>query len=187
MACRSSASRFHPGERERAAAIVEFALVLPVLLTIVLGAFSGGLAYSQRSTLSGAASEASRFGATLAVAASTGGTINGWLADVASAAQQGATGDLGVGVQGRRICVAYVYPNGTAPGDVTTMLVRTDGGDAITNPAPSAACIAGGDGRPASERRVQVVVQRTTRFEALVLSRDVTLTSKAITLYEAGG
>src|SRR4051812_9981136 len=79
---------------DRGAAMVEFALVLPVLLITILGAFSGGTAYSQRLSLSGAAREASRFAATLPVASATGGTLNGWLGDVATAAEQAATGDL---------------------------------------------------------------------------------------------
>jgi hypothetical protein len=175
----------HLGGRERGAALVEFALILPVLLTLALGIFSAGLAYNRQIALTNAAREASRFGATLTLGAATGGTTEGWLGDVADAAQQAATGELAAGVEDRMICVAFVHPDGTEPGDVTTRLIRTDDGDEFSNPAGSDACHPGGDGHPSSERRVQVRIQRGTTIEALVYSRDLTLTGSSVTLFEA--
>jgi Flp pilus assembly protein TadG len=177
--------RVDKADRESGVALVEFALVVPLLAMFLLGIITSGSAYSQRISLSNAAREGSRYGASLSVSSASGGTMNGWLQDVATAAQQAATGDAEPGAAGRRICVAYMYPNGSTSTDQTTMLVRTDSGDTFSNPAANAACFTGGDGRPVSERRVQVTVERTATIEALVYSRTVTLTGKAVTMYEA--
>src|SRR5690242_4385510 len=55
----------------RGAAMVEFALLLPVFAMLVFGAFSGAQAYNQKLTLVAAAREASRYGATLPIDATS--------------------------------------------------------------------------------------------------------------------
>jgi ferredoxin len=92
---------------ERGAALIELALVLPVLLMLVLGIYSAGLGYSRKVAVTNAAREASRFGATLPISVATGGTLLGWLDDVADAAEQAAL-CIGCGA-----CVA-ACPNGAA-------------------------------------------------------------------------
>src|SRR5207253_7197551 len=57
-----------PGRRhgvERGAALVEFALILPVFMMLVLGTFTGAIAYNQKADLSHAANEGARYGGTL--------------------------------------------------------------------------------------------------------------------------
>lgn len=157
-------------------------MILPVFMILVLGMFTGGLAYSTKLSLDGAAREGARYGATLAVADATcsGSSATArWLQCVASAAQQAATGDLEAGQQGRRICVAYVYPDGTLTGDRTANLVI----DANGSSQGSSTCFS--DGQPNDVRRVQVQVTRVRKLEAMVWSTDLDLNARAITRFEA--
>jgi Flp pilus assembly protein TadG len=160
--------------------MVEMALIAPVLFTLILGMITAGLTYSRKIALDTAARDASRYGATLPV--SNYASLNLWLAAVASTAQQSATGDLGTGVAGRSICVAYVYPSGSSATDRTTMLVRTDAGDTYST-GSSATCFS--DGQPAATRRVQVSLSRQSTIEAVVYSSNLTLTAQGLTKFEA--
>ncbi len=160
--------------------MVEMALIAPVLFTLILGMVTAGLTYSRKISLDTAARHASRYGATLPV--SNYASLNLWLAAVASTAQQSATGDLGTGVAGRSLCVAYVYPSGATATDRTTMLVRTDAGDTYST-GSSATCFS--DGQPASTRRVQVSLTRQSTIEAVVYSSNITLNSQGLTKFEA--
>lgn len=168
-------------ERERGASLVEFALVLPVFMALVLGMFTGGIAYNRKISLTNAAREASRYGATLPVS----GNLTTWATAVADVTQDNATGDLDSGVAGRSICVAYVHPDGTTAGtanDQNFRLLRTSGSDATSN-GLSATCFA--DGRASSERRVQVLVQRNSDLETLFFTWTLTLTGRSVTRFEA--
>ena len=167
---------------ERGAALVEFALILPVFMMLVLGMFTGGLAYSTKLSLNGASREGGRYGATLPVESATcaGGTAMAkWLQCVADAAIQSAGGDLASGKLGRSVCVAYVYPAGTTATDSTQSLTVTNSGSTLG----TSTCFT--DGQPSDTRRVQVRVVRNEKLEALVFSRTVTLTSNTITRFEA--
>jgi len=57
-------SRPTPDGRQRGAAAVEFALIVPLLLSLVLGAIDFGMAFAQTINLQGAAREAARQGVT---------------------------------------------------------------------------------------------------------------------------
>ena len=165
------------GGVERGAAVVEFALILPVFVALALGLFTGGLAYNRKITLTNAAREASRYGATLPVTT----TLDTWLTTVASIAQQNASGELDTGKPGREICVAYVYPAGVAGSeDVNRRLIRTDaGGDVLS----SGTCFS--DGRPDTERRVQVEVEGSSQLQAMVYSSNLSLRASSVTTFEA--
>lgn len=52
-------------ESERGAALVEFALILPVIVSLLLGLVTGGLAYNKKIALTDAVRGAARYGATL--------------------------------------------------------------------------------------------------------------------------
>lgn len=165
---------------ERGAAVVEMALLAPVLFALLLGIATTGMTYSRKISLDTAAREASRYAATLPV--SNYANLNAWLAAAATLAQQSATNDLNSGVAGRSICVAYVYPNGATANDRTTMLVRTDAGDTYTT-GSSATCFS--DGQPATDRRVQVALSRQASIEAVVYTSTFTLTAQGLTRFEA--
>ena len=160
--------------------MVEMALIAPVLFMLLLGMVTAGLTYSRKIALDTAARDGSRYGATLPV--SNYASLNLWLAAVATSAQQSATGDLGTGVAGRSICVAYVYPSGTLATDKTTMLVRTDAGDAYST-GSSATCFT--DGQPAATRRVQVSLTRQSAIEAVFYTSNLTLNAQGLTKFEA--
>jgi len=176
---------------ESGSAIVEFALVVPLLFALLFGMFSGGLAYNRKLALTNGVREGSRYGATLAVAqARTQSSpactlvsdLDCWLTQLATVTQQAAEGELGSSVNARQVCIAYVYPNGAAPQDGNRRLMRTATGDAFVSGA-TATCFA--DSRPAGERRVQVSGQRDGRLELLVTSTALTLRSRSVTRFEA--
>ena len=166
---------------ENGAALVEFAIVLPLLLILVFGIISWGLIFNDKLSLTDGAREAGRFGATLPVTnfASSGDPMQQWLDAIASRAEADATGSLDAGVPNRTICVAYVHPNGAVGIDKTRQ--RLESGGSITYSNDS--CF--DDGRPADERRVQVRVERDTDIEAIFFSMTITLTAVSVTRFEA--
>lgn len=169
---------------ERGAALVEFAVIMPLLVMLVLGLFSGGLAYNKQLAVTNGVREGSRYGATLSLtSASTacaGAPLDCWLARIATITEVSSEGHLDASVAQRRICVAYVYPEGTAAtGGATRRLVRTASGDLLS----SGTCFA--DGRPTTERRVQVQGSRDARLEWLLGASDLTLSSRSVTRFEA--
>lgn len=154
-------------DREHGAVIVETAFTITLLIMLLLGIVTSGVAYHQNNTLQTAAREGSRFGATLPVS----GSIAGWLDSVRDVTKSAAVGNLDPGVPGQYICVAMV-------GSTTQRLVETGGTDSTSG----SACFS--DGRPAGEDRVQVVVEREATINALVFSTDVTLSSSSAARYE---
>src|SRR2546426_1394028 len=78
--------------RERGAAMVEFALILPVLMSLLLGSVSGGAAYNKKVALTDSVRSASRFGTTLSDTANLGSLVAQRLQQVA--ATELTTGDV---------------------------------------------------------------------------------------------
>lgn len=173
-----SERRVERARPDRGAALVEMALVLPLLLMLLIGIVSAGIAYNHQLGLTHAAREAGRYGATLPVTnyASTAE----WLDAVAARALDEAIGTLGPGTPGLFVCVAYVHPNGTTALDTTSRRVETGGGVSYT----SDPCFS--DGRPNDEKRVQVRVARDVTFNAVVFQQTVNLDSDAVNRFEAG-
>jgi hypothetical protein len=168
---RNISSRF---AAERGAALVETALAFPLLAMLLMGIISSSIAYEQSSSIKNASRETSRYGATLPV----DGDLSAWLTDVADIAVASATGDVDVTADGHSVCVAFVYPDGTSSDDSTLSLTI----DSTTTVEGSNGCFT--DGRPDSERRVQVVVQRPAKIEAVFFSSDVNLSGKAASRFE---
>ena len=164
---------------DRGAALVELAFALPLLIMLLVGMVSAGIAYNHQLALTHSAREGGRYAATLPVA-DLG--MDAWLTEIISQTIDDATGSLGPGVPGRYVCVAYVYPNGLSADDQTTRKVLIGSGPPTTDMAE---CYVGGDGRPDTERRVQVVVARETDFSAVVFSQTLTIDSEAVNRFEA--
>jgi Flp pilus assembly protein TadG len=176
-----TASRRRP---EDGAALVEFALVLPVLASLLVGIFSGGAAFNQKLALASGVREGSRYGATLPVSSAScvggTGTLACWLTNVADVAIASSERELDPTVTGHQLCVAYVYPSGTIASDRTTKLVRTASGDSVST---GGTCF--DDGRSASERRVQVSASRPGRIDFVFGSMSPTLRADSATRFEA--
>lgn len=160
------------GRDDAGAALVEFALVLPVFMLLLLGMLTGGIAFDRKLNVTSAARETARYAATLPLSAH-GGDIDLWLAAVSGVAIDNADGALDDGSSGRRVCVAYVG------GGISRFRDLTSGPAAIGN----GTCFA--DNRPPGEVRVQVVAERTSDLEAIAWSQTLTLRSRAVTRYEA--
>jgi hypothetical protein len=154
------------------ASLVEFALILPLFMMIVLGMFTGGLAYSRKLAVTQATREGARYGATLPLTAEP--TVDQWLARVASVAVASSDGELTTTTPGMQVCVAYI-PGTGVPRRVQMVGSATSYGDS--------SCFTDGRG---SEARVQVVGARDSKLETLVWSRDLSLSSRAVSRYEAG-
>lgn len=165
--------RFIATRRESGAAAVEFALLFPLFLAIVFGIINFGFAFNQKINLTQTAREASRYGATLSLAASAPGNtgdVDTWLAKVRDVALSAGGDDLDAGRSGRFVCVAYV----TA--DETKSLTVGSGG-----PSSSAPCY--DDDR--DDDRVQVVVRSDTVLDVLLFGGTITVGSESVTHFEA--
>ncbi len=165
---------------DRGAALIELAFALPLLMMLILGIASAGIAFNHQLALTHSAREGGRYAATLPV--NNFGSMDAWLDAVALGVLDDATGSLGPGVPGHIICVAYVHTDGVAPEDKTRN--REDDGGVVTY-GPGKDCFP--DGRPDGERRVQVAVARDTNFNAFFFSTTLNLGSKAVSRFEAAG
>lgn len=135
---------------------------------VVLGMMTGGLAYSRKLSIAQGVREGARYGATLPISASV--PLNTWLTRVSDLTIASSDGELGATKPGRVVCVAYV----TASGAATRHRIVGSASPVVE----SQPCIAD-DGRT-GEARVQVVAERTSNLEALVFSRNLTLSSHAV-------
>jgi len=190
--------RDHGGRRanERGATLVEFALILPVFLALVLGAFTTAAAYARKQNLVSAAREGTRFAATLPVspvnsACTTGSTdMDKWLNCVKSAVVQAASGDLGTGGTTRYVCIAYINNTGTQQSGVSaaddqTSYAYWDTNDTEHGPfvgANSDVC----DQSTASstERQVQVVVKQSATLQVVLATTNLTLKGSSVARFE---
>lgn len=157
---------------ETGASLVEFSLVLPVFMMLLLGMLTGGLAYSRKLSVAQGAREGARYGATLPITAAL--PVDTWLTRVANVTIASSDAELAADRPGQALCVAHVASSGTA---------RSRQQTGTTVSFADAPCIVD-DGR-AGETRVQVVARRSSRLEVLLFSRDLDLSSRAVARFEA--
>lgn len=168
-----------PGLRrrtDRGAAAVEFALVVPVLLMLLIGTITAGVAYSGANAATNAVREGSRFGAT--TDASSAFAL-AW-ADATIARVQDTLFD-GTGVPST-VCV-QLWQVGTGPVAGTAKCTSTSGGPALTNPTSataSPAVPAGATGTCV----VRVIAARPYTIDAFVARWDKTLVLGSTARYE---
>jgi Flp pilus assembly protein TadG len=150
-------TRWNPDKKdERGTALVEFALVLPLLMSLRLGTITGGLAYNRKLSMSNAVREGARYGATL--------TVDSSWADATKTRTQGmSTGDLSAG----QIC--------TALWKVGTGATYSSSGCTITNPFVTNNDHPGSSG----DCIVEVWAARPDRLQAMFFSANITLTARA--------
>ena len=164
---------------ERGAEAVELAVALPILVMLLLGTVTAGLAFFDKISLNGAAREAGRFGATYPEADAA--SPDGWFVDVASVAQIAATGSLSDDVAGRSVCVARGSEGGSVRRYVVGFSDPIDSGVFADAWCPSGAPIL----PPGSAHEaVQVVVERDALIQALLFSTTVHMVSDATTRFE---
>src|SRR3954454_6756064 len=113
---------------ERGAVLVEFALVFPILVMLLFGLLSGGLAWNQNLALSQGVRVGARYGATLPTTNYT--SLDDYLDVVAQRVIDNSDSNLSSPTSGRVVCVAYVHPAGTADLDKTRS--RTVTGTTVT-------------------------------------------------------
>jgi Flp pilus assembly protein TadG len=159
--------------------VVEFALVLPVLMALLLGIVSAGITFNQEMQLTHAAREGARWGAS--VPASQSFTSGTWASNVRDLIVQRSAGELGG--TGTTVCVAMV--EGTA-GSTTTplgVITTTTPSHGVTYFSTSGAPCIDDETYPVTPddpgRRVQVVVAKPGKIEALFATWYVTLQTDA--------
>lgn len=151
---------------EEGANAVEFALVLPLLITLIFGAIWGGFALNSQVALSQSAREAARFGATLDAIGSSGwfDEVEQRLLDTLSA--QLVTGEAITG------CIRAYGEGGVAIGTRTVGAGGSCSGGAIADESATQAM-----------PRVEIVVNTTT-YSIGSLFPSSALGSEAIARYE---
>ena len=158
----TSSSARHRLAPQRGVALVEFALVVPLLFALLLGSITGGLALSRKNSMLNASREGSRLGATIPSTAS-------WATSTRDRVVELAGGDL----KASEVCVELV----SAPS--TTVQASSCSLPAADEPAVPAGAAAG-------DCIVKVWARRTSPFETMFFSKDVTLTASSVALYERG-
>lgn len=152
---------------ERGAALIEFALVFPLLAMLLFGTLTGGLVMNRRMAISEAGREGARYGATVPsdqctpVSVCSGRT---WAQQVQSVAVSRAGG----AVTASTVCVALVEGPGSAP--VPLSLAHT------TQPSLTPCYI---DNSADSGKRVQVVITFSDRIQAIITNIPVNVTAKS--------
>ena len=153
--------RRRPRGDERGTALVEMALVLPLALSLLLGAFTGGAAYFRKISLVDAAREGARYGASLKVPA---GGVSVWKTSVQDRVAQFSGGEA----VSADVCVDLVVPTGS-----NTSCGVSDPSGASTDPTALT---------PASI--VKVAVSKNAKMEFIFFTSTVTLSAKIASRYE---
>lgn len=159
-------------------AIVEMALVLPILVVLMLGMFTGALAWNQSQALGQGARVAARYASTLPLPA-TADLEDEWADDLIDRVVASSEGQLDAGVPGRAVCVAYVDPNGALEDQTFSRRLdatgnRTDG---------TSWCF--DDEQGDSAQRVQVLVERDSHIDTGFYRYPLTLRRQVVYRYEA--
>ena len=167
-------------------AVVEFALVLPILIVLMLGMFTGAMAWNQSQALGQGARIAARAGSTMPrpvpTEAQTQTQVDTlWLDGLIDRALGASEGHMPTTITGRLVCVALVDPNGTDP---DTTISRTLTGT-TTRTNSTTECFNDGQGDTAT--RVQVVLQRDGRIDTGLYRIPLTIRRTAVYRYEADG
>jgi Flp pilus assembly protein TadG len=146
---------------ERGAALVELAMVVPLLMALMLGIFTGGDAFFQKISLVDATREGARYGASLKMPA---GGVTAWRQAVQDRVVQLSGGQAAAA----DVCVDLVVPTGT-----NNSCGVNDPTGASTDPTALT---------PASVVKVSVV--KTTELEFVFFSSNATLSAKVAARYE---
>lgn len=143
---------------EQGAVFVEFVLVLPLFLALILGIFTGGLAYTNKIGVVEAVREGARFGASLPMG--TGASaLSTWENGVKSRVVDASGGDVALA----DVCVKWVLPTG-----------GSDCG--MTDPV--------GSSNEPTVHLVKVSATKPAKMEFFLFSRDTVLTGRLVARFE---
>jgi len=152
--------------------VVEFALVLPVIMVLILGMVSAASAWNQSQSMTHAGQVGARYGSTIPWPSGNTDQV-AWLDAIIDKAIATSTGTMSTGVAGRAICVAYVDPAGSAPDKTVSRRINAAG----TRTSATTECFS--DSLGTTAKRVQVMMDRSATIEvgfheqALALHRTV--------------
>lgn len=170
------------GRDDRGAVLVEFALVLPILMMLLLGTVSGATAWNQSQALGQGTRVAGRYAATLPLPSPADtAAMDTWLDGVIDRALAASEGRMAEGVSGRSVCAAYVDPAGTAPDETFSRTIDAAG----TRTSGTSTCFS--DGQSDSERRVQVVEERDSFLDIGLWRQALRLKRTVVYRFEADG
>lgn len=161
---------------DKGAAAVEFALLFPVFMAMVLGMITAGASFERWIGITQGAREGARVGATMSLPASnpTGtGTIDTWLPLIYDSSVR-ASG-LDATNRGFAACVALSE-------DGTTFTKYSAVGAAPPAKTVGSPCYTDGQTGP----RVQVALQRNTFWDWFLGNRDLTVKGQSTTRWEHG-
>ena len=174
---------------DRGVALVEFALVLPVLMMLLLGMFSGANAWNQNQALGQGARVAARYASTLPLPddvplSHTTPTMQAWLDGVALRAIGGAEGQMGTGAPGRAVCVSHVDPPRYGGDDdipeAATRRLNANG----TVTYDDTVCF---DDHQGDASRVQVLLERSGYLDIGFYRQPLSLERTVVYRFEADG
>lgn len=171
MAHTRSGFRSRPTDRERGAALIEFVLLVPLFVILIMGMLTAGIVYNHKLDLVHAAREGARYGAAMpqlqcTPTAKCGGKT--WAQLVQSLVAARSDGD----VTTSQVCVALVQGSSGTPAN-GTFTTKTDGTRCYD------------DGNADIGFRVQVRIVRTNdSINAAFFTVPVTLTSNATAKFE---
>jgi Flp pilus assembly protein TadG len=149
---------------ERGAAALEFALIVPMLMMLLLGTVTSGLVYSNHLTATNAVREAARYGA-----ASDATVAATWTASVQTRLQQIYFGATGSTPTDDEICVDLVMANGT--------VLASDGGTSCgTQPAAPT-------GMTTGSCAVRVWMAHPERIQLVVTDLNLTIGAQSVAYY----
>ena len=150
--------RRRPGQSERGAVFLEFALVLPLLMSLVLGIYTGGQAYTNKIGVVEAVREGARYGASLEMGEDVN-ALTTWKALVRNRVVDASGGD----VLAADVCVEWVLPIG-----------GTDCG--VADPA--------GASNEATVHLVKVSATKPAKMEFFFFTKQTTLRGQLVARYE---
>jgi Flp pilus assembly protein TadG len=154
----ASLTRSRRPRSERGAIFLEFAVVLPLLLALILGIFTGGQAYSEKIAVIESVREGARYGASLPMG-SGAGALTAWEAAVRNRVTDASNGN----VAPADVCIAWVLPSGTSH-------------CGLADPA-------GASNEP-TVHLVKVSATKAVKMEFFLFSRSTTLTGRLVARFE---
>jgi hypothetical protein len=100
-----SSSRRHRFGSERGTVFLEFAIVMPLLMALVLGVYTGGVAYTSKIAVVEAVREGARYGASLPMGTTP---VSTWETGVRNRVVSASGDEVAFG----DVCVKFVLPTG---------------------------------------------------------------------------